>query len=71
VEDVEDQEHELLPAATQVTARPQLPAVLPKDWDLSDLTVECAPGRVPELLTDTQSRARILLRAGAGVDAAA
>ena len=30
-----------------------------KDWDLPGLPAGCAPGRAPELLTDTQVNARI------------
>ncbi|WP_327278455.1 helix-turn-helix domain-containing protein (plasmid) [Streptomyces sp. NBC_01224] len=30
-----------------------------KDWDLAGLPADCAPGRAPELLTDTQAHARI------------
>jgi hypothetical protein len=40
-------------------ARSQFPAVFPKDWELPDLPADCAPGRAPELLTDTQARARM------------
>ncbi|MFE3152807.1 hypothetical protein ACFXJ6_40240 [Streptomyces sp. NPDC059218] len=30
-----------------------------KDWDIPGLPADCAPGRAPELLTDTQAHARI------------
>ncbi|MGW6648218.1 hypothetical protein ACWF80_38025, partial [Streptomyces iakyrus] len=53
-------------AARVVTARvdidehqEQQPAGPVKDWDLPDLPADCAPGRAPELLTDTQVTARI------------
>lgn len=30
-----------------------------KDWDLPGLPADCAPGREPALLTDSQAHARI------------
>lgn len=38
----------------------QQPAGPVKDWDLPGLPADCAPGRVPELLTEAQVRARIM-----------
>ncbi|MFI1840320.1 hypothetical protein [Streptomyces olivaceoviridis] len=49
---IEDQEDKSAPAAPQ----PKGPV---KDWDLPGLPADCAPGRAPELLTDTQVTARI------------
>ncbi|MER7050544.1 hypothetical protein [Streptomyces jumonjinensis] len=54
VED-EHQEPELEPRPV-----PAAPAAPVRDWDHPGLPEECAPGRAPELLTDDQSRARIL-----------
>ncbi|MFI2026080.1 helix-turn-helix domain-containing protein [Streptomyces olivaceoviridis] len=31
----------------------------PHDWDLPGLPADCAPGRVPDLLTDAQAAARL------------
>lgn len=36
---------------------PQLPPA--RDWHLPSLPADCAPGRAPQLLTDTQAHARI------------
>ncbi|MFF4181554.1 helix-turn-helix domain-containing protein, partial [Streptomyces sp. NPDC001750] len=35
------------------------PAAPVQDWELPGLPEDCAPGRLPALLTDAQSRARI------------
>ncbi|MEW1552179.1 DUF2637 domain-containing protein [Streptomyces tsukubensis] len=49
------------PADSQIWERPApAPAAGPaKDWNLPGLPADCAPGRTPELLTDTQAHARI------------
>ncbi|MFJ2645047.1 hypothetical protein [Streptomyces sp. NPDC087511] len=50
-------------ARLDVSDRQEQPAAAPagpvKDWDLPGLPADCAPGRAPELLTDTQAHARI------------
>ncbi|GBF63544.1 hypothetical protein TMEN_6171 [Trichophyton mentagrophytes] len=51
---IEDQEDEPAPQPVPAPAGPG------KDWDLPDLPADCAPGRVPDLLTDEQARARIV-----------
>ncbi|MFJ1610452.1 hypothetical protein ACIOHS_45190 [Streptomyces sp. NPDC088253] len=40
--------------------QPELPATPVKDWELPELPADCAPGRVPDLLTDEQARARVV-----------
>ncbi|GAA2268233.1 hypothetical protein GCM10010232_70760 [Streptomyces amakusaensis] len=49
------------PAHSQIWERPApVPAAGPvKDWDLPGLPADCAPGRKPDLLTETQAHARI------------
>ncbi|WP_217207762.1 hypothetical protein [Streptomyces sp. AC550_RSS872] len=48
---VDDNEHQ--------EQQPKQPTGPAKDWDLPGLPADCAPGRTPELLTDTQVNARI------------
>ncbi|MET8725503.1 hypothetical protein, partial [Streptomyces misionensis] len=63
---IEDQEDKpaTAPADSKILERPApQPAPAPagpvKDWDLPGLPADCAPGRAPELLTDSQVTARI------------
>ena len=50
---------DLIRAARPASAGPQLPAALPKDWELPGLPAETGPGLRPEVLTHTQVEARI------------
>ncbi|MBK3647818.1 hypothetical protein, partial [Streptomyces sp. MBT33] len=47
------------PADSKILERPAPAAGPAKDWDLPGLPADCAPGRAPELLTDSQVTARI------------